>query len=497
MEQEVLLKIENVVKTYPGVQALKGITTTIKKGEVRALVGENGAGKSTLIKCIMGVESPTEGKVEINVDGTWKSPKNAIEAKDYGMHANYQNVNIAKNLSIAENYFLGRVPLKGKFVDWNTMYTESQKVIDKFQLNVNPRDTIVSLPVAMQAMITISKISVNDNIRLVIFDEPTALLENDKVETLFKYIRELKESGVSVIYVSHRLEEIMEICDSVTIMKDGSYVETKDIKEVDKDYLISKMVGRSMVDIYNIERQKPGKELLRVEHLSGDKFTDVSFTLREGEILGFFGLVGAGRTELFSCIYGLTKSQSGSLYLNGKEVMMKSPVDAIANGIGLVPEERRKQGMFALLSIYENVMMPSYHTISSKGVINFGEAKKRTNHQIDTMRIKTPSCNTQIKNLSGGNQQKVILGRWMEKNVDILILDEPTRGIDVRAKGEIYRLIREMADNGVTVIVISSEMDELISVSDRIMVMHEGLVKGFMEPSEDMVGEEILKVALK
>ena len=209
------------------------------------------------------------------------------------------------------------------------------------------------------------------------------------------------------------------------------------------------------------------------------------------------GLVGAGRTELFSCIYGLTKSQSGSLYLNGKEVMMKSPVDAIANGIGLVPEERRKQGMFALLSIYENVMMPSYHTISSKGVIDFGEAKKRTNHQIDAMRIKTPSCNTQIKNLSGGNQQKVILGRWMEKNVDILILDEPTRGIDVRAKGEIYRLIREMADNGVTVIVISSEMDELISVSDRIMVMHEGLVKGFMEPSEDMVGEEILKVALK
>ena len=226
-------------------------------------------------------------------------------------------------------------------------------------------------------------------------------------------------------------------------------------------------------------------------------FENVSFHVRKGEIFGVAGLVGAGRTELFSCIYGLTKRQSGSLYLNGKEVVMKSPVDAIANGIGLVPEERRKQGMFALLSIYENVMMPSYHTISSKGVINFGEAKKRTNRQIDAMRIKTPSCNTQIKNLSGGNQQKVILGRWMEKNVDILILDEPTRGIDVRAKGEIYRLIREMADDGVTVIVISSEMDELISVSDRIMVMHEGLVKGFMEPSEDMVGEEILKVALK
>ena len=296
MEQDILLKIENVVKTYPGVQALKGISTTIKKGEVRALVGENGAGKSTLIKCIMGVETPTEGKVEINVDGRWESPKNAIDAKNFGMHANYQNVNIAKNLSIAENYFLGRLPMKGMIIDWNRMYEESQKVIDKFGLHVDPRATIASLSVAMQAMITISKISINENIRLVIFDEPTALLENEKVETLFRYIRELKESGVSVIYISHRLEEIMEICDTVTIMKDGTYVETKDVKDVDKDYLISKMVGRSMVDIYNIEHQKPGKELLRVENLTGEKFKDVNFTLHEGEILGFFGLVGAGRS---------------------------------------------------------------------------------------------------------------------------------------------------------------------------------------------------------
>lgn len=470
MEQEVLLKIENVVKTYPGVQALKGITTTIKKGEVRALVGENGAGKSTLIKCIMGVESPTEGKVEINVDGTWKSPKNAIEAKDYGMHANYQNVNIAKNLSIAENYFLGRVPLKGKFVDWNTMYTESQKVIDKFQLNVNPRDTIVSLPVAMQAMITISKISVNDNIRLVIFDEPTALLENDKVETLFKYIRELKESGVSVIYVSHRLEEIMEICDSVTIMKDGSYVETKDIKEVDKDYLISKMVGRSMVDIYNIERQKPGKELLRVEHLSGDKFTDVSFTLREGEILGFFGLVGAGRSEVMR---------------------------AILKGIGFLTEDRRKDGLALQQSVKLNTNMYSYDMISKNGIINLKKETDRAEEYRKKVAVKTPSVNQIVNNLSGGNQQKVVIAKLLCRNPDILIFDEPTVGVDVGAKDEIFKIIEKLTAQGKGVIIVSSYLPEAMGLSDRMIVMSEGHVAGSLDSQElrSLQEEDVLRLA--
>ncbi|MBC8572629.1 Ribose import ATP-binding protein RbsA [uncultured Clostridium sp.] len=497
MEQEVLLKIENVVKTYPGVQALKGITTTIKKGEVRALVGENGAGKSTLIKCIMGVESPTEGKVEINVDGTWKSPKNAIEAKDYGMHANYQNVNIAKNLSIAENYFLGRVPLKGKFVDWNTMYTESQKVIDKFQLNVNPRDTIVSLPVAMQAMITISKISVNDNIRLVIFDEPTALLENDKVETLFKYIRELKESGVSVIYVSHRLEEIMEICDSVTIMKDGSYVETKDIKEVDKDYLISKMVGRSMVDIYNIERQKPGKELLRVEHLSGDKFTDVSFTLREGEILGFFGLVGAGRSEVMRAIFGVDKIHSGKIFVKGEEVSINSPKQAILKGIGFLTEDRRKDGLALQQSVKLNTNMYSYDMISKNGIINLKKETDRAEEYRKKVAVKTPSVNQIVNNLSGGNQQKVVIAKLLCRNPDILIFDEPTVGVDVGAKDEIFKIIEKLTAQGKGVIIVSSYLPEAMGLSDRMIVMSEGHVAGSLDSQElrSLQEEDVLRLA--
>lgn len=406
MEQDVLLKIDNVIKTYPGVQALKGISTTIRKGEVRALVGENGAGKSTLIKCIMGVETPTEGKVEINVNGKWESLKNAIDAQRCGMHANYQNVNIAKNLSVAENYFLGRLPKKGMVIDWNKIYLESQKIIDKFGLGVDPKATIESLPVAMQAMITISKIAVNDDIRLVIFDEPTALLENEKVDILFRYIRELKESGVSVIYISHRLEEVMEICDTVTIMKDGAYVETKDIADVDKDYLISKMVGRSMVDIYNIEHQKPGKELIRVEHLSGEKFHDVSFSLHEGEILGFFGLVGAGRSEVMRAMFGVDRINSGKVFVKGEEVDIRCPKDAMKKGIGFLTEDRRKDGLALMQTVKLNTNMYSYEAISKKGIIDLKKEEQRAEEYRKRLAIKTPTIEQLVNNLSGGNQQK-------------------------------------------------------------------------------------------
>ncbi len=497
MEQEVLLKIENVVKTYPGVQALKGISTTIRKGEVRALVGENGAGKSTLIKCIMGVESPTEGKVEINVDGSWECPRNAIDAKNLGMHANYQNVNIAGNLSIAENYFLGRLPMKGRIVDWNKMYSESQKIIDKFQLNVNPRDTIVSLPVAMQAMITISKISVNDNIRLVIFDEPTALLENEKVETLFRYIKELKESGVSVIYVSHRLEEIMEICDSVTIMKDGSYVETKDVKDVDKDYLISKMVGRSMVDIYNIEHRTPGEELLRVENLTGEKFRNVSFSLKKGEILGFFGLVGAGRSEVMRAVFGVDPILSGKVFIKGKEVQIRSPKEAMLKGIGFLTEDRRKDGLALQQSVKLNTNMYSYDMISKYGIIDLAKETKRAEEYKDKVLIKTPSVEQTVNNLSGGNQQKVVIAKLLCRDPDILIFDEPTVGVDVGAKDEIFKIIENLTGQGKGVIIVSSYLPEAMGLSDRMVVMSEGRVSGSLgnEELKKMEEEDVLKLA--
>lgn len=501
MEDQILLKINAVEKSYPGVQALKGITTTINKGEVRALVGENGAGKSTLIKCIMGVETPTKGNVEINCGGQWRTAHNAIEAKELGMHANYQHVNIASDLSIAENYFLGRLPrTKAGIVDWKRMNEESKRVIDKFQMNVNPQATIKSLPVAMQAMVTISKISVNENIRLVIFDEPTALLENDKVEILFRYIKELKAAGVSVIYISHRLEEIMEICDSVTIMKDGSYVETKEIGEVDKDYLISKMVGRAMVDIYGIGHQKPGKELLRVENLTNAAhFKKVSFTLHEGEILGFFGLVGVGRSEVMRAIFGVDKYESGKIYVKGREVHHKSPMQAMKNGIGFLTEDRRVDGLALPLSVKINTNMYSYDLISKKGIINLKKESARAEEYKDKIGIKTPDTKQLVNNLSGGNQQKVVIAKLLCRDPDILIFDEPTVGVDVGAKEEIYKIMEKLAADGKGVIIISSYLPEAMGLADRLVVMAEGHVADIIdnERLKAMSEEDVLRIASK
>lgn len=498
MDENTLLKIEGVVKTYPGVQALKGITTTIKKGEVRALVGENGAGKSTLIKCIMGVETPTEGRISINCDGKWETPKSAIDAKQLGMHANYQNVNIAKDLSIAENYFLGRLP-KNKLglVDWASMHKESQTVIDKFNLDVKADSIISELPIAMQAMITISKISVNENIRLVIFDEPTALLENEKVTVLFNYIKELRNQGVSVIYISHRLEEIMEICDTVTIMKDGTYVETKDIGDVDKDYLISKMVGRSMSDIYNIERQKPGKELLRVEHLTGEMFKDVSFDLHAGEIIGFFGLVGAGRSEVMRAIFGVDKVLSGSVYLDGNKTVIRSPKDAMLRGIGFLTEDRRSDGLALQQSVELNTNMYSYDMISKGQIISLKKERGRAEEYRKKIGIKTPDIKQCVNYLSGGNQQKVVIAKLLCRDPEILIFDEPTVGVDVGAKDEIFKIIEGLTKQGKGVIIVSSYLPEAIGLSDRLVVMSEGSITGVIKQDElrHIQEEDVLRIA--
>lgn len=498
MDDNILLKIEGVVKTYPGVQALKGITTTIQKGEIRALVGENGAGKSTLIKCIMGIETPTEGKIEINCDGKWDTPHNAIEAKNLGMHANYQNVNIAKDLSVAENYFLGRLPrTKIGAVDWKEMNRSSKKIIDKFKLNVNPRATIKSLSIATQEMINISKISVNKKIRLVIFDEPTALLENEKVVTLFNYIKELKNQGVSVIYISHRLEEIMEICDSVTIMKDGAYVETKDISEVNKDYLISKMVGRDVVDIYNIQHRELGNKLLEVKNLCGGKFVDVSFELHQGEVLGFFGLVGSGRSEVMRAIFGVDRIESGEVYVKGKQTHIKCPKDAMLNGIGFLTEDRRADGLALPQSVQLNVNVYSYDMISRAGFIDLKKERSRAEEYREKLSIKTPSVRQCVNNLSGGNQQKVVISKLLCRNPDILIFDEPTVGVDVGAKEEIYKIIESLIAQGKGVIIISSYLPEAIGLADRLAIMAEGHVAGILDGEElkKLREEDILRIA--
>lgn len=478
MQENTILKIEHVSKFYPGVTALKDVSFTLQKGEVRALVGENGAGKSTLIKCIMGVEKPDEGKITMNYNGEWVVNATAVDAQAHGVFANYQQVNIAPDLSIAENYFLGRQPkTKLGLVDWKKMARDSKKIIDKFEMGVDPLAKIRELPIAMQAMVTISKISVNEDIRLVIFDEPTALLENEKVDMLFRFIGELKSQGVSIIYISHRLEEIMQICDSVTILKDGSYVDTMPIENVTKDSLIQMMVGRPATDIYNIRHFDTDEELLRVENFSDSKhFKNINFTLHKGEILGFAGLVGAGRSEVMRALTAVEKRLSGDVYLKGKKVHLSNPTDALKHGIGFLTEDRRTDGCALKLDIKTNVNMSSYDMISKAGCLNLRKEKKRAEEFSRSVNVKTPSISQLVGNLSGGNQQKVVIAKLLCRDPKILIFDEPTVGIDVGAKQEIFKLIERLTERGRGVILISSYLPEVMGLSDRLIVMAQGKI---------------------
>ena len=484
--QETILKIEHISKFYPGVTALNDVSFEIKKGEVRALVGENGAGKSTLIKCIMGVEKPDKGRISMNYNGQWVVNTSALEAQSHGVYANYQHVNIAPDLSIAENYYLGRQPkTKLGAVDWKQMAENSKKIIDKFEMNVDPKDKIRNLPIAMQAMVTISKISVNNDIRVVIFDEPTALLENEKVEVLFRFIKELKENGVSIIYISHRLEEIMDICDSLTVLKDGTYVDTKPVGEVTKDSLITMMVGREMSDIYNIKRQEPGEEVLRVENFSDSShFEHINFTVHKGEILGFVGLVGAGRSEIMRALCGVERRLTGDVYVKGKKVNIKNPSDAMHHGICFLTEDRRTDGLALQLSIKTNINMNSYDMISKKGIISLKKESERAEDYSKRVNVKTPNILQLVGNLSGGNQQKVVIAKLLCRDPDLLIFDEPTVGVDVGAKEEIYKLMEKLTEQGRSIILISSYLPEVMGLADRLIVMAQGKITGEFDKEE-------------
>ena len=498
-QEQTLLKINHIFKTYPGVQALSDVTFDLREGEVRALVGENGAGKSTLIRMIMGVETPDSGNVEIACDGVWCMPQSAIQAKELGMHANYQHVNIAKELSVGENYFLGDMPLnRFGIVDWKKVWFDSRKVLDRFSMHVRPDAKIADLPIAMQAMVNISKISMNKKIRLVIFDEPTALLENDKVKILFDYIQELKANKVSVIYVSHRIEEIMEICDSVTVLKDGCYVDTKPIGALDKNKIIALMVGREMSDIYKIQRGKIGNELLSVEDFSdGTHFRNVNFSVKEGEIVCFFGLIGAGRTELMKCVYGAEKIKSGRLFVNGRPVKIRNPRSAMKHGIGLIPEDRRKEGLALLLSVKHNINMSSYGSISQFGIINLKKETKRAEKLRNSVGIRTDSVCKEVGLLSGGNQQKTVISKLLACNPDLFVFDEPTIGVDVGAKREIFQIIERLIQEGKGIVIISSYLPEAMGLADRMYVMADGEIKDEFSRSQlaQMSEQDILEIA--
>lgn len=489
------LEMKGIVKRFPGTLALDKVDLSLNRGEVMALIGENGAGKSTLMNVLMGNLVPDEG--EIFLDGKKIHNNSPYEAIQRGIGMVPQELNLARDLTVAENVFLGHYIKKNGVIQWGQMYKETEKMLEQLSIKIDPRKKAGDLSAAYQQMVVIAR-TLNAGSELIIFDEPTASLTIKETDHLLEIIRRLADSGKGIIMITHHLDEVKAIANRATVMRDGHSVAVKDVAETSIDEMIFFMVNQKVAHQAHVERQVSDDIILEVEGLTRDnEFEDVSFQVKRGEIFGIAGLVGAGRTELINCIYGLTKAQSGTVKFEGTPVKIRSSLDAIKMGIGLVPEERRRDGIVPLLSVQENIMLPSYQSTSRAGIIKFSEVKDRAKKGIEKLRVKTASENTEIKNLSGGNQQKAILVRWLEKDLKLLFLDEPTRGIDVRAKGEIYDLIRGLADEGLTVVVVSSEIDEILAVADRIMVMFEGAVKGTVVPDDNMKREDILKIALQ
>ena len=492
---EYILEMKGITKKFPGTLALDKVDLTLKKGEIVALIGENGAGKSTLMNVLMGNLIADEGTILLN--GEKIVNHSPIEALRRGISMVPQELNLAQELTVAENIFLGNHVKKGAILDWAGMYSGAQKLLDQLDIDIDPHKKAKELSAAYQQLVVIAR-TLDAGSDIIIFDEPTASLTINETQHLLDIMKRLaKEDGKSLIMITHHLDEVKAISDRVCTLRDGKPVGEQDTASMSIDDMIYAMANEKIVEQKHVDRVFSDEKILEVKNLTRPhEFENVSFDVKRGEIFGIAGLVGSGRTELISCIYGLTKSHGGEVIFEGKPVNIKNPVAAIKLGTGLVPEERRKDGIFPLLSVQENIMMPSYDRYTSGGILNFTKIKESAKKGIGELRVKTSSENNQIKNLSGGNQQKCILSRWMEKNLKLLFLDEPTRGIDVHAKGEIYDLIRGMADKGLTVVIVSSEIDEILAVADRVMVMFEGHVKGFTTPDEHMTRADILKMSL-
>lgn len=483
----------NITKYFPGVKALENICFQVESGEVLAFMGENGAGKSTLLKILNGDYQPTEGKYLI--DGKERHFNNPSEAIEAGISVIYQERQILMDLSVAENIFLGRLPVKGilKQIDMKEAYRRTQEIIDDFGLDMKPGDMVKDLSIAYQQMVEIMKAYSRENLKLIAFDEPTASLSDSEIDSLFKIIRKLKDEGKMIIYVSHRMKEIQTITDKIAIFKDGTYMGTYGVHEISEEELIHKMVGRNLGDVYNnLERnQHIGDVLLEVKNLRTEYTKEISFTLRKGEVLGFSGLVGAGRTEIMRGIIGADKVLSGEIFLENKKIVNRDPGDAEKNGIVMVPEDRKTQGILANLGVGENITIGSLHRNSSAlGIMNRVKEREMQQRGIADFGIKTPNAEKKIVELSGGNQQKAIVARWMGTNPKVVILDEPTKGIDIGAKSEFYQMICEFAKQGLGVILISSELPEVIGLSDRIIVMKGREIAGEIKREE--ANEEVL-----
>ena len=474
MTEEILLAVRELMKQYPGVLAVNGVSLEFRKGEVHAIVGENGAGKSTLIKILTGAILPDAGKIVYG--GTVHSGFDAQTALELGIAAIYQEFNLIPHLTVAENIFFGREPKKNLWIDFAEMNRRSVELCREMGLAMHPGMRIKDLGVAYKQIVEIVK-AISRNIKVLIMDEPTAPLTNRETEALFKIVRVLKKRGVTILYISHRLEEVFALCDRVTVMRDGGHVATMDTAETNKAKLISLMVGRELSDNYP-RRTRPvaPEKALEVAGLCSDRIHDISFTLYNGEILGFGGLVGAGRTEMARALFGVDAVTDGEIRVKGVRRAIRHPKDAVKAGIVLIPEDRKTQGLVLGMRVRENITYSSLPMICTWSFVSRRDEERVCGRFRDDLNIKTPTLDQYVKNLSGGNQQKVVLAKWLAADCDILIFDEPTRGIDVGAKQEIHHLMRRLADEGKSIIMISSEMPELLGMSDRICVMFDGRI---------------------
>ncbi|MDB5054212.1 MAG: Monosaccharide-transporting ATPase [Bacilli bacterium] len=494
-----LLELNSISKEFPGVKALDDVTLKVRPGTVHALMGENGAGKSTLMKCLFGIYKPDGG--EIYISGEKKEINNSKDALDCRISMIHQELHPVPFRNVMENIWLGRFPTKGlgplQFIDHKKMYKDTESLFEELDIDINPKTLVGTLSVSKIQSIEIAK-AVSFHSKLIVMDEPTSSLTGNEVEQLFKIINELRSRGVAIIYISHKMEEILRISDEVTIMRDGKKIGTWDAAELTTDIIISKMVGRDLKERFPERDNTPSGDILRVDGLTSTNpksFSNISFALRKGEILGVGGLVGAQRTELIEAIFGLRALSSGKIFIHDKEVSIKSPIDAKRHKIALLTEERRTTGIFPVLSVQINTIIANLDRYKTPYfLLDERKMNRDVRENVEKFRTKTPSIKTLMRNLSGGNQQKVLLSRWLLTEPDILLLDEPTRGIDVGAKFEIYTIIAELAKQGKSIIMISSEMPELIGMSDRIMVMREGKLSGIVD-REDATEIEIMRLA--
>ncbi len=494
METKVLLKMKNIHKAFPGVYALNSVDFELRAGEVHALLGENGAGKSTLIKVLGGIYTADQG--EIFIDGEKAEIKDVISAQKCGISIIHQELVLVPHMTVGENIFLGREPMKGRLVNRTKLHADAQELLDAYGMNIDARTPVGRLSIAKQQMVEIVK-AISYQSKILVMDEPTSSISEKEIKFLFDTMRTLTNKGVGIIYISHKMSELEEICDRVTVMRDGMYIGTEVVKETTKDRLISMMVGRDLKNYYTRDYADQDEVLIQCENIMDHNLVKgASFELRKGEILGFSGLVGAGRSELMKCIFGLTHNYTGDIYLEGKKVHMKSPAEAICHGIALVPEDRKLEGLYHIQSVKYNSTIEVLKEFIKCIFVDKNKEEEITQTYIDMMSTKTPSSSQLVGKLSGGNQQKIMIGRWLATTPKILILDEPTRGVDVGAKSEIYAIMNRLVKAGMSIIMISSEMPEIINMSDRIYVMCDGKITGCLGHDE-VTQEKIMQLATK